>query len=531
MAVEGEELHGLNGSEYKLGPEDVVVADSEAALSLAGILGGEPSAVNDGTTSVLLESATWEPVSLRLQTKRNAVRTDASNRFEKSRSPIAAPIATYRYLELLLQEIPGVRFSQLVDCYPEKQEPMQIKFGCDYIRERLGLEVSDDKIRHILTALGFQFSGNGAQLTVDVPFERATRDISMPDDLVEEVGRIIGYGEVPEQAPLISCDTQKRIPIIDFEHEFRDFLRAAGFNEVYLYSFFNEAAAKGLGIDVSRTVKLENPIDSQLDVMRTSLVPGMIECVRGNQRYNKSVAIFEVGRTATDRPKKKGDVRDTGSDEGRRLGLAYVVESSVKNSSTIHQQLKAESFYAVARVVERMLWGVARVQAKLVAPSEGNSGIASWMHPYRSAQIICDGVSVGVIAEINPAVVSDITGRLVLVEIDLLKLLELRRAVEEFKPLRRFPDSFFEISVISEDVVPYAELEGFIRKSKTAVQLQRIELLDVYKGEPLKPGEKSTSIKLSFGNPDSTLSADDVKAIREGIVAELKGSKFVLRSA
>lgn len=536
MATKGEELLGLNGFEYKLTAEDVVVADSEAALSLAGILGGEPSAVNDGTTAVLLESATWEPVSLRLQTKRHGVRTDASNRFEKSRSPIAAPLAIYRYMELLLKEIPEVRFSQLVDCYPEKQAPQQIEFSCNYIRERLGLEVPDDRIKAILTSLGFRLSGkddctnDGGRLIAEVPFERATRDISIPDDLVEEVGRIIGYAEVPECAPLISCDTQKRIPILDFEHEFRDFLRAEGFNEVYLYSFFNEAAAKDLGIDVSKAVKLENPIDSQLDVMRTSLVPGLIECVRKNQRFNESVAVFEVGRTAFERLKKKGEVRDTGADEGRRLGLAYVVDAAVKKTATLHQQLKAESFYAVAQVVQRMLWGIARVCAELV-PADEKSGLTSWMHPYRAANVVVDGAVVGVIAESNPAVVSDISGRLILVELDVDKLLKLRRAVEEFRPLRRFPDSFFEISAVSDEAVPYAELERFIRTSKTAGQLQRIELLDIYKGEPLKAGEKSTSVRLSFGNPDSTLSAEEVKSLQDTIVSEFKGSPFSLRSS
>ena len=535
LATKGEELRGLNGFDYKLGAEDVVVADESTALSLAGILGGESSAVGDDSKNLILESATWEPVSLRLQTKRNGVRTDASNRFEKSRSPMTSPVAIYRYLELLLQEIPAVRFSQLIDCYPEKQPPVQIRFSCDYIRERLGLEIADDKIKQILTSLGFKLSGQSNQLNAEVPFERATRDISIPDDLVEEVGRIIGYAEVPEQAPQISCDTQPKIPILDFEHEARDFLRANGFNEVYLYSFLNREFADQLGVDVSKAVELENPIDSNLTLMRTSLVPGLVECVKQNLRYSDAVTIFEIGRTYTGRPKKSGELGDTGADEGRRVGIAYLVNSAVsgaKKSATVHKQLKQEGFYAVARTVEKLIWGIARVRVTLMPYSPGKAGtMPNWMHPYRAANLMVNGSSVGVIAELNPAATSDVDGRLVLAELDLLALLTLRHAVEDFTPLNRFPDSFFEISVISAERVEYSELERFVRQSKTAARLRSIELLDIYKGDPLKVGEKSTSIKLSFGSSDNTLSAEDVKAIQDTLVAELKGSKFVLRSS
>ncbi|MCB0324452.1 MAG: phenylalanine--tRNA ligase subunit beta, partial [Bdellovibrionales bacterium] len=293
-ALPGEVFSGLDGEERSLVPEDIVIADGSGCVALGGVMGGAPTAVRAATTRLLLEAANFDPVRIRHTTKRHNLRTDASNRFEKSLSAYTVPLATQRFVELLRSVQPKVEIvGAPADDFPQRPAAVQVPLRCSYIRERLGTELSNERIEGILSALGFRDTGSGS---VDVPYYRATRDISIEDDLVEEVGRINGYENVPEASPRIESRAARPRPLHELEYRLQDALVGMGFSEFYHYSFMNGGRAASLGYSTDAAVEVVNPVDQSERLIRTTLVPGMIEVLDKNARYRESMQLFELGR-------------------------------------------------------------------------------------------------------------------------------------------------------------------------------------------------------------------------------------------
>ncbi len=548
MAKASEKFTGLDGVERELTVEDVVIADEERAVALGGVMGGQASSVNDGTKKLLLEAAHFDPVVIRLTTKRHAVRTDASNRFEKSRSPYSPPLALHRYTELLCQLQPGAKISSAVtEDFVERPKTVVVSASCEYIRGRLDEKITDAEIKGILTSLGFGLTEKGADaFEVTVPYERAARDISIQDDLVEEVGRIYGYGNITEVSPRIQSLPQEMNPVTDLETRVRDRLSGIGFSEVYLYSFMSDEKATRLGYDTSKSVQMLNSIDSNSDRVRTTLVPGLIEAVERNARYSESAYLFEIGRGYRTERDAAHEARGipvlakAAAHERRLLALTVMSGRDEKGRAKAFEvpaEVGAE-FYAAAAVVRRVVDLVTRSKVELspvvdagAVSDEGNyAACKKWMHPYRAATISVDGLKVGVVAELNPTMGFELKHRAAVAEIDLQLLLSVAKGVTLFKPLPKFPDSFFEMSVVMPERAPYRTLESLLETSVEKSVLRRVELLDVYQGAPLKADEKSVSVRLVFGADDRTLAGDEITAMQNALLKAVEGKEgFGLR--
>ena len=541
-AKEGEIFLGLDGIERKLTEKDMVIADETGAVALAGIMGGATTAISDTTTRLVLESANFDPTVVRLSTKRHAIRTDASNRFEKSRSAYAAPFAIQRFAELMTKIQPACKITCAVqDTFPQKPEKIVVKTSCGYIRERLGTDVPDARIKNILTGLGFDLKENGADaFSVEVPHERATRDISIPDDLVEEIGRTYGYENITPTSPLVQCSAVGRLHIKQLENAVCEALCGQGFSEVYNYSFVSKDYAETCGYDHADSISLLNPIDTTQGHLRTSLVPGMLGTVQKNARFYGELYLFEIGRSYE--PKipevhKKLQYRSEHQAnvawiERRLLSIAY---SSGKDEAQLGTSLRPSlgrggDFYALAGVIRDLGWLVSSKPIVLEEISLDSKESKKWMHPYRAAKVMLNGSMVGVIAEVKKSFIDDVSARVVVAEIDLELLLEADPDFTCYKEIPKYPDSFFEMSVVMPGNEPYAALEDLLVKSVDNQYLRRIEPLAVYTGKPLNEGEKSVSVKLFFGSDERTLSSDEIEKLRTSLMDAVNNSHYSLRA-
>ncbi len=557
LAKVGEKLITLDGMEHALDSQDIVVADERQSLALAGIIGGESSAISEKTSRVLLESANFDPVLLRFSTKRQQIRTDASNRFEKNRSPYTPPLAIHRFVQLIKQiQTKASIVGSVEDCFPVRPKKVIIPIRFSYIRERLGENISNEKISEILQSLKFRSLPSKAkdldQVELEVPYERASRDVTIEDDIVEEVGRIFGYENVSESAPAIVSTAHKSNPLLDLENKIRDLLAGNGFSELYNYSFMSAEVGSRLGYPLNEIIRMHNPIDSTCDCMRTTLVPGLLEVLEKNSRFFKEIAMFEIGRAyqnvkPTFHSLQTPTTKDLTSYEKRLLGLIYKSNQSEENIAQVMTPAmkKGGSFYSLAILAQRIVNLLSKDQVSLSpvragtarlsspksrpAPTDDYTALRSWMHPYRAAYLLCGELIVGLIAEVGPNSGFDLPERSIIAEIDLQGLLKIKDRDNKFKHIAKFPDCYFEMSIVLPKNTYYQELKEFLVSKVEKNLLKNLEVIAVYQGQPLKEDEKSISVKFSFGAEDKTLSNEELSSIQEKLIKEVNQSKYSLR--
>ena len=518
-AKQGEVFTALDDKSYELSSDDIAIADSKRVLALGGIIGGKETAISELSTAIALESANFDPIVIRKSAKRHALRTDASNRFEKSQSALSVPLATKRFTELLSALNKDLKIiDQGSEAFIERPQKIQIPVNLPYIRERLGKELPDSNIEKILCSLGLKKSAENWE----VPYYRATRDLAIADDLVEEVGRIIGYENVPEQVPVIQSNAVN-LPS-PLRQDLTTFLKGKGFSEVYNYSFVDPELSKQLGYPCSEGLKLKNPIDTSLSCVRSSLVPSMIEALNSNLKNFDKAALFEFGRAY--KAVEKKSTKDSGAVEKQYLCLALSSGSAEKLELTNYQPAvrRGVDFYSAITIVRAILGQAPLEVAALEIP-------LPWMHPYRQAELKSSGLVLGYVAELMPDLLD--TQRAVIIEIDyenLTKVLEQSKSETHFKHFSRYPSSFFEISVVMPERDNYNLLENIIKKSVTPSLLKKIEVLSVYQGKPLEQDQKSVSVKLFLGSDQGTLSAEQVTNIQSTVMSAVNSSIYTLRS-
>jgi phenylalanyl-tRNA synthetase beta chain len=329
-----------------------------------------------------------------------------------------------------------------------------------------------------------------------VPGWRATKDVSIKDDLVEEVGRMIGYDSITPVPPLVPSSPPPRNPEREFQHTVRDMAAAEGFTEVYNYSFINEETAREFGLDPEAHVRVTNPISSEQGLLRMSLAPGIRRNIVDNSKYFDSFRLFEIGKEIH---KQAGGLPH----EVTHLAAAlYVKEDG------------AASLYELKRLAECLMPGA------LVRPT----GARSYEHPARAAEVAWRGEVVGRLFEFHPKMVS---GRAAVLDIDLDAIQRLQPAETRYRQIRRFPSSAFDLSVIAGE----RDLAGVIQErlvEHAGADLESIEFLRVYSGPPIPEGRKSVSFRLRVSAPDKTLSSEEVSAIRARIIEGMRAAGYEL---
>ncbi len=501
-AQPGERFRALNGEEYTLGPANLVIADAGGAIALAGVIGGAGSAISETTTRVVLESACFQASSVRKTSSAIKLRTDASMRFEKAQDPANTVRGIARAIELLKGISPGIRtVGGVADPHRDLLPPAPIELPLAWLERKLGRAITAAETRNILESLQFGVTEpRPGVFAVTVPSWRATKDISVKDDLVEEVGRMVGYDSITPVAPLVPAKVPPANPERRFQHEVRSVLVEQGYSEVYNYSFLSEEAVLAFGFDPAAHLRVSNPIASDQALMRAWLLPGIRKNVVENAKHRESFRLFEIGLEIH---KSAGGALP---DEVPHL-VAAVYDRAGDGSAGL---------FEVKRIALCLMPGAAARPAA-ARPFE---------HPARAAELRWRGQAVGRMFELHPRLVE--TGRAAILDLDLRVLRSLSTADFKYTPVRRYPDSAFDLSVICGARELAGTLETAIRGFAGPL-LESMQFLRQYSGPPLEEGRKSVSFRLTVGSADRTLSLDEVGAIRSAIIEGMRGLGYELR--
>jgi len=496
-ARKGESILALNGEKYQLSEEEIVIADREKPVGIAGIIGGNDTAIRATTRRIILEAASFPAANVRKSSARLKLRTDASMRFEKGQDPENTVRALARAVDLLQELSPGSQAAQPIDVYPRKLKPPKIELDIDWAERKLGRPLSTEEVINIFESLAFGIEKtHGRKLLLAVPSWRATKDISIPEDLVEEIGRMVGYASITPQAPAVLAEPVAR----NLDHEQHRAVRAEltgqGFTEVSNYSFISDADVETFVYSADKLLQVANPIIAEQKYMRPSLLPGIRRNLADNSRFFSDFRLFEIGRAYT---------KNSDGSPVERTWLAAAIYGRESHGANLLEMKRVAQYVAA--------------DCKVVPAKPHNKT----MHPERAAHVEAGGKKIGDLFELHPGLLDRGRAAILYLDLDTLQALPARR--EKYRPLRRFPTSSFDLSIVAGSHDTVAHLENKLREF-AGQQLVSLQFLLIF---PLPPEKKSVSFRLTFGADDRTLTADEVTRTRERIVEGLKSAGYELR--
>ena len=516
QARPGEALACLDGQTRPLKPPMLTIADARDAVGLAGVIGGANSEIREGTTSVLLESANFDPINTRRTSQALRLSTEASYRFERGLRAELAPLALRRATGLILEIAGGEAARGIADVYPRPKEAPVVGVTRARIKQVLGADIGMDRVESILTGLGFEQASAGSHATdalnMMAPYWRS--DIAIEDDLVEEVARIVGYDSLPTtmmSAPIPHHEPPK---LLGLRELLKDSLVATGMREVISYSLTDlDTLDKVDGTaGVAPPIKISNPLSSQHEYLRPTLRGSILETLSRNWHgaQGEGIRLFEVGRVYL--PRKDGgnaelpDEREMliGVFSGPRTRVSWMVD---------HGDM---DFFDAKGAVETLA-------RRLGVEVEFRRTEDRLMHPGRAAEVLSGEAAVGVVGEVHPRVLDrfDISGRAVaMIEIDLEALLEVTpQSAALYGSTSRFPESERDLALVVDEDVPSQRIESIITGNRLVV---RSAPFDVYSGTELPAGKKSIAYRIVFQSSKGTLTAEQVNRAEEEILRRLK---------
>jgi phenylalanyl-tRNA synthetase beta chain len=504
MAAEGERLTLLDGQELSLRGDTLVIADAKVPVAMAGIMGGEHSGVADDTSDILLESAFFTPLAISGRPRTYGLSTDSAYRFERGVDPALQVPALERATRLLL-DIAGGRPGPVVEVAAPEHLPVQPTIGLrrERIRRVLGLDIEDATVEDILRRLDMQVVAAAGGWTVTPPTCRF--DMGIEVDLIEEIGRIYGYSEIPASHAVAST-AMRALPEAQLDlNRARDLLVDRGYQEVVTYSFVSPEmqALVDPGLD---PMALANPLSADLSVMRTSLWPGLLTCAQHNlARQQTRVRIFESG------------LRFVPSADGLRQEpmLAGLIAGTALPEQW-GEAARAVDFFDAKGDLETLLSLVGQAESATLEPAEHPA-----LHPGQSARLRRDDQELGWIGMLHPELQRrlDLPRDLFLFELHLDAIRAGR--MPAFRPLSRFPSIRRDLALVVDLGVEFRQLRACIRRAAPEI-LQDISLFDVYTGDRVDSGRKSLALGLILQDSSHTLTDEEVDAAIAGIVHSLK---------
>ena len=499
----GETLRTLDGQVRTLAPEMLVIADAERPIALAGVMGGAESEVTAGTRTIVLESAYFDALSVRRTSRTLGLKTEASMRFERGADPRLPVTAMERAAALLEITGAGTPRGTVLDRYPARIEPVQIRLRRAKIEGLLGIAVPDADTRRILESLGFALHEHPEGWDVTVPTRRV--DVAREVDLIEEVARHHGFDRIPTTFPALASAPPPIDPRITRARQLRHVLTGAGFSEAVTFGFVGEAAAAPFARD-GGLVPIANPLSETFAVLRPSVLPGLIAAVAHNRRREqRDVRLFEVGAHFS-------------RAAGERRALACAWTGTIGNDHW-SGGTRAVDFFDMKGVVERVCRAFG-VEPRL-QPSDTGVLVAG-----RSASILAGGTRVGALGLLAPAIAEGhgLTPQdeVYVTEIDLDALEELAVSGSvRVAPLPKYPSVTRDISILVADTLRADAIRETIRAAAPAT-LVRVREFDRYQGKGIPEGQVSLSLRLTFRSPDRTLTDTEVQTAMDAVLAALK---------
>ncbi len=511
---DGEKLKTLDGQEREVTPDMLVIADAERAVAVAGVMGGADSEVAEGTTVIVLESAYFNPLSVRRTSRKLTLKTEASMRFERGLDPRLPVTAMERACALLETIGAGKARGNVVDRYPARIEPRTLKLRRSKIRGLLGTSVPEGDIKRILESLGFTLRdpsaptepaspGAGAGWDVTVPTRRV--DVMREVDLIEEIARHYGFDRLPSTFPALTSAPPPNDPRIGGARHLRTVMTAAGFSEAMTFGFVASAAAAPFAPE-GELVPIANPLSENFAVLRPSALPSLVDAVAHNRRREqRDVRLFELGARFS---------RSSG--ERRSLACAWTGAASLEHWSGGARDV---DFFDMKGIVERV------GEALRLEVTTGTHG-ESWLVPGRSAAVLARGEQIGVMGQLAPAIaeVHGLPGNdaVYVAEIDLDAADNLAPKEDmRIEPLPRYPSVTRDISMLVDAALSADAVRATVRDAAPPTLVQ-IREFDRYQGKGIPEGKVSLSLRLMFRASDRTLTDAEVQSAMDGVLAALK---------
>ena len=505
----GERLTTLDGKERLLDPDDLLIADRDRGSALAGVMGGGDSEISAGTRRVLVESAWFQPATVRRTAKRHGLHTEASHRFERGADLGMVPSALDRCAALIAELAGGTVRPGVVDVQPRPAPRITVRLRWKRPGQLLGLEVAASDIRRILGGLGFiERDSDGEGASWEVPSWRV--DVTIEEDLVEELTRTIGYQAIPETLPRLALATPATSPRLEAEARTRTALEGQGFREVVSYAFVPPQDLEAFEPGV-KAVGLKNPISAEMAVMRTSVVPSLLRAVAHNRRQGRDAArLYEVATAFA--PRLHVD-RDPPAVERPVVAAALAGRRSPVSWATGGEP---SYFHDLKGVVEDVLAALG-----VEAAFDHASRAVDWLHPRAAAVVrLPGGGRLGALGEIHPRVAQafDLPRGVLAFELDATALLAAARLVPGYHPIPRMPAVLRDLAVVVGEPVAAAAVTALVRAEAL---VEAVTLFDVYRGAPLPAGKKSLALAIRYRAPDRTLTDAEADAAHARIVERL----------
>ena len=524
-AQPGETITTLDGIERELTEGMLLITDPSGPIAIAGVMGGLETEVSEETTNVLIEGANFNNINIRRTSQALKLRSEASLRFERGLDPELTVPALVRASELMRQLAGGTIAEGIADAYPIKPEKKVIELTADEVERILGIEIPTEEIVRILRALEFEVNEERVTSNEDVPVTRLLvtvpsyrLDVSIPADLIEEIARVYSYDRIPATLLRDTLPKQRMNWALRGEERVRDILVGCGLTEVINYSLTSlESIGKltpdGGQVDESQYLKLANPLTSEREYMRRSLMPGLLETLRSNLRHTDRVAIFEIGRVYLSQGEEELP------EEPRRLGIA--MSGPRLPRSWLSGDRDEMNFFDLKGIVETLLRRLGITDYAFTPTTHPT------FHPGRVAELRLPAVGhqpLAILGEVHPLVRENFDlppQRVCLMELDLEMLLEAVPSERYYQPISKFPAVIQDIALIVDEDVPAKQVHDLILQAGGKLLTDAV-LFDLYRGEPIPPGKKSLAYSLTFQAHDRTLTEEEVKRIRERIRRQLK---------
>lgn len=497
----------LDNVERNIDENTLMICNDNTPVAIAGIMGGLDSEIVEDTTTLTLESATFDAASIRKSTVRLSHRTDASMRYEKSLDPEMTSTAVARFIYLLQKYDGDVKVvSAFTDDYAYHYDKVELQFDKSFVDKYTGIEISDDTIISTLRSLGFEAEAENGKFDVVVPSWRATKDVTMKADIIEEITRIYGYDNFDvhtAEAPLypVRPDIEKTV-----EEKVKDLLvKRFSLHELhsYVWAYYDEL--KAIGLEPEGAIKLDGATNPNIETIRKSIIPTQLCQVKSNTSYSNKFGIFEIGRVVT------------GIDENNlcieKKNLAVTLFSKTDAMPT--------AFYALRDILEVMADDI-KHKSLTFEPKDAES---AYQHPRNLNNIYCDGKLIGEMGIVHPSVQKKIDKKasIVFAEIDMNAFSNIDNASITYEEPSKFPEMEIDLSFLSPKFSPIATAIAMANSPL----VKKFEVTDVYESEDGK--DKSITTRITFSHPEKTLTREEVAEVTDKIIASLKEKGIELK--
>jgi len=512
FATERERIVTLDEKNYTLDKDILVIADEKQPLALAGIKGGKIPEIDEKTKTIVIESANFDQKIIRHSSRKLKLRTDASWRFENGIDPNLTEEVINEAAFLVQKYAKGKIAKGIVDFYPQRVYPRRIKLDLDYVEKLLGVKISPKEITKILNSLGFKIIKNASKINKSLLVEVPTRrlDISIPEDLIEEIGRIYGYQNIPPAMPILPISIPAKNEELLWEKKVKELIKEFGFTETYLYSFLSEKDAELFMLTptrfISNLIEIKNPVSSNTKYLRPSLLPNLLKMVEANQKREKEIRVFELGKIyyLEDKNKltEKKMIAGIISGSNKFLELKGVLESLFESLGIV--DVFFDNFEDTPEETPRLFW------------QRGTS-----------AEIKIGDLELGFLGEIRREILDfyKIEKPVFAFEIEFEKLLKVAEEEHEYEVPSSYPEIIRDIALL----VPTQTLSGEVMQKIHELDknnlIRDIDIFDIFEGEPLPKDKKNLAFHIIFQSKNRPLSSKEVDKVMEKIIKGLEKNK------